>query len=205
MNFKLKTLNQLLLISLGSVMLLACTKEHNDPLNAATNTSITAMQGVPGGVTSSVTTIVAKLYSIDYKKRSLVLQDDQGNKRSMKIDPQATNFDQIKKGDIVTVQVAEEMAIFMRDKGMPSDDGGATLAAKAPAGEKPAFVVSDTSEITAIVKAVDLAKHSATLQFADGSSKTVAVRPDIQLSPEAIGHQVVMRLTAAIALSVTPQ
>lgn len=205
MNFKLKTLNQLLLASLGSVMLLACASEHSDPLNAATSSSAVVVQGVPGGVTTNITTVVATVSSIDYQKRSVVLQDDQGNKRTLKVGAQATNFDQVKKGDIVTVQVAEEMAVFMRDKNAPSDDGSAGLLAKAAAGEKPAFVVADTSEVSAVVKAVDVAKHTATLQFDDGSSKTIAVRPDVKLSQDAIGHQVVMRVTTAMALSVTPQ
>jgi hypothetical protein len=55
---------------------------------------------------------------------------------------------------------------------------------------------------TATVTAIDLAQHTATLQFPDGTSKTIAVRPDVDLSKRKVGEQVVIRTTAAVAVSV---
>ena len=205
MNFTRKSFNQLLLISLSSALLMACTSQHADTLDAQTSSSATYIPGVPGGVTSNVMTIVATVSSIDYTKRSVTLEDEQGHKRTLQISPEATNFNQVKLGDKVTVKFAEEMAVFMGDAKAPAEDSGAALVAKAAEGEKPAILLADTRELTAVVKAVDLAKHSATLEFADGSSRTVAVRPDVPLSSDAVGRHVVIRITNAIALAVTPQ
>ena len=205
MNFTRKSFNQLLLISLSSALLMACTSQHADTLDAQTSSSAAYIPGVPGGVTSNVMTIVATVSSIDYTKRSVTLEDEQGHKRTLQISPEATNFNQVKLGDKVTVKFAEEMAVFMDDAKVPAEDSGAALIAKAAEGEKPAILLADTRELTAVVKAVDLAKHSATLEFADGSSRTVAVRPDVSLSSDAVGRHVVIRITNAIALAVTPQ
>ena len=205
MNFTRKSFNQLLLISVSSALLMACTSQHADTLDAQTSSTSAYIPGVPGGVTSNVMTIVAKVSSIDYTKRSVTLEDEQGHKRTLQISPEATNFNQVKVGDKVTVKFAEEMAVFMGDAKALAEDSGTALVAKAAEGEKPAILLADTRELTAVVKAVDLAKHSATLEFADGSSRTVAVRPDVSLSSDAVGRHVVIRITNAIALAVTPQ
>ena len=205
MNFTRKSFNQLLLISLSSALLMACTSQHADTLDAQTSSSAAYIPGVPGGVASNVVTIKAAVNSIDYTKRSVTLEDEQGHKRTLQISPEATNFNQVKVGDKVTVKFAEEMAVFMSDAKVPAEDSGAALVAKAAEGEKPAILLADTREVTAVVKAVDLAKHSATLEFADGSSRTVAVRTDVPLSSDAVGRHVVIRITNAMALAVTPQ
>jgi len=40
------------------------------------------------------------------------------------------------------------------------------------------------------------------MQFSDGSTQVVAVRPDVDLSKATIGTEVVIRKTAAIAMAV---
>jgi hypothetical protein len=46
------------------------------------------------------------------------------------------------------------------------------------------------------------ADHRATLQFEDGSTKTVAVRPDVDLNKRKVGDKVVIRITEALAIRV---
>jgi hypothetical protein len=205
MNRTHKARKQLLLISLSSALLMACTTQHADTLDAQAHSSAAYTPGVPGGVISKVLTIVAKVSNIDYSKRSVTLEDAQGHKRTLQISPEASNFEQVKVGDQVTVKFVEEMAVAMADAQAPAEDSGAALVAKAAEGEKPAILLADTRELTAVVKAVDLAQHSATLEFADGSSRTVAVRPDVALSSDAVGRHVLIRISNAMALAVTPQ
>ena len=112
------------------------------------------------------------------------------------------NVTSLKVGDHVIVEAAEEMAVYMREKNAPNTDGTASIAAKAAPGEKPGALFAETTEMTATVTAIDLNKHTATLKFADGSSKTGAVRPDVTLNKNQIGRQVVFRLTSAMAITV---
>jgi hypothetical protein len=197
------TLAALTLLSFASVPLISCTAapEAEVPASTASITSAT-VPGVPGGVSTAVITVSARVTAIDYKQRSVTLVDEHGEKKSLLVGPEAINFDQVKVGDMVNVAYAEELVVYLREKGEPSQDGAAGMMARAPKGNKPEGVIANTVEITAVVKSIDLKKHTATLKFPDGSMHTVAVRPDVDLTKAKIGAEVVIRTTSAIAISV---
>lgn len=198
------TLATLTVLSLTSAAIISCTSApENDQLSSNVSVTQAQVKGVPGGVTTAVAQMTAKVSDIDYKKRSVTLQDEKGNKRTLQVGPEAINFEQVKVGDVVKVAYAEELVVYLRGKGDPAkDDGAASMIARAPEGNKPAVLIADTAEITAVVKAIDLKAHSATLQFPDGSMHTVAVRPDVDLKKAKIGQEVVIRTTSAVALTV---
>ena len=56
--------------------------------------------------------------------------------------------------------------------------------------------------VTAKVTAIDLKQHKATLQFPDGTTKTVRVRKDVDLTKRQVGEEVVIRATEAVAIVV---
>lgn len=74
------------------------------------------------------------------------------------------------------------------------------LVALTPFGAKPGGVIASTRQLIAEVTSLDVAKHQATLQFADGNTKTVTFRPDLDLAQRKVGKQVVIRLTESLAL-----
>ncbi len=84
----------------------------------------------------------------------------------------------------------------------PPSDSAITVVALAPKGAKPGGIVADTMQITAKVTAIDLMCHKATLQFPDGSTRTVAVRNDVDLTQRKVGEHVVIRTTGTLAISV---
>lgn len=203
MRYTIKSLGKAMLVSLGVALLPACQADDAAQLPPPSTSGVSVFEpGVPGGVNTNVTKVTALVTAIDYKERTITLKNNMGETRTLKMGPAATNFNQIKTGDHVVVTVAEELAIYMREKNTPDSDGAASLIAKAPTGEKPAALFANTVEMTGIVKAVDLAKHTATLQFEDGTSKTVAVRPDVTLNKNQIGQKVVFRMTSAMAITV---
>jgi len=65
--------------------------------------------------------------------------------------------------------------------------------------------MAETVQVTAKVTALDLKGHKATLQFPDGSTKTVAVRKDVDLTQQKLGEEVVVRCTEAVAITVAKQ
>ena len=66
---------------------------------------------MPGGMVADVMEIRAQVVAIDYKARTVSLKGPQGNVHTLKIPPQAKNFDKVKKGDDVVVRYTEAMAI----------------------------------------------------------------------------------------------
>ncbi|SDG31766.1 hypothetical protein SAMN05216603_101254 [Pseudomonas benzenivorans] len=194
------------LLALGATLLTACSSQAPDePLEGDVSTSQITVEGVPGGVSTVVEKISAVVTAIDYDKRSFTLEDEAGHRRAVQAGPEMINFPQLKVGDKVYATIALEQLVFLGEPGEATQHGAAGLLATAPAGAKPGMLLADTLEVTAVVKAFDTAQHTATLEFADGSHKTVAVRPDVQLKPEYLGRQVVIRLSTALAIRVEAQ
>ena len=119
--------------------------------------------------------------------------------------PEMINFPQLKVGDKVNATVVLEQMVYLREPGAPNTDGGAGVIATAPAGSKPGMLVADSVEVTAVVKGIDPVLQTATLEFADGSRKTVKVRPDVQLKTEHLNRQVVIRLSSALVIRAQAQ
>lgn len=158
--------------------------------------------GVPGGLLVGTYRETATVTGIDKEKRKVTLVTPNGTMGTFKAGPDVVNFDQIQIGDQVNATVTQELAVFVRKTGEPSSDGGATTVALAPVGAKPGALIADTVEVTAKVSSIDLKQHKATLQFPDGTSKTFKVRPDVELTTESVGQEVVIRTTDALAISV---
>ena len=159
-------------------------------------------QGVPGGAVVQTYELSATVASIDKASRRLTLLSSDGIKQTVKVGPEAINFDQIKVGDQLKVTVAEELVVYVAGKGETPSNAAAQVVALAPKGAKPGGIMADTIQVTAKVTAIDLEHRKATLQFEDGSSRTVAVRPDVDLAKRKVGDKVVIRTTEALAITV---
>lgn len=191
-----------------AVSLTACVTAapESTTLTGQATGAVAYQQGVPGGTVTTVSTLVATVAAVDYKKRTVTLLDEHGNRKTLMVGPEATNFDQVKKGDIVKLAVIDELLVYLREKDGPRSDGTGGMVAKAPAGEKPAVVAAESTEMTAVVKAVDLEKHTATLQLPGGRQQVVNVRQDVKLDKKQLGREVVFRMSQAMAISVeTPE
>ena len=125
-----------------------------------------------------------------------------GIKKTLKAGPEVINFEQIQVGDQLKVTATEELVVYVAGEGETPADGGAQLVALAPKGAKPGALMAETTRVTAKVTAIDSNQHKATLQFEDGTTRTVAVRPDVDLSKRKVGDSVVIRITEALAIQV---
>ena len=140
--------------------------------------------------------------AINHEARTATLLMPDGEKLPVTVGPEAVNFDQVKVGDRVKAVVQEELVVYVGDETSAAGDGSAALATRAAKGEQPGGMVAETMRTTATVTAVDLEAHTATLQFEDGSTETVDVRPDVELTSESVGAKVVFEITKVVAISV---
>ena len=164
--------------------------------------AIAATPGVPGGVAVQTYELTATVAAIDPAARKVTLVNAEGIKQTVKVGPEAINFDQIRLGDRLKVTVTEQLLVYVAGEGETSSDGGAQVVALAPKGAKPGGVLAETTQVTARVTAIDIEHRKATLQFEDGTTRTVAVRPDVDLSKRKVGDKVVIRVTEALVLTV---
>jgi hypothetical protein len=190
--------------ALSSAALLALASCSSTPSTPAVESaSVTSFQeGVPGGVVVETHKMTVIVTAIDPATRKVTLIAPDGKQTTVKCGPYVINFDQIRVGDQLKVTVAEEFVAYLAEAGAPPSDGAATTVVLAPKGAKPGGVIADTVQVTAKVTAIDLKKHKATLQFPDGSARTVAVRRDVDLTRRHVGEEVVIRITDALAIRV---
>ena len=92
--------------------------------------------------------------------------------------------------------------VYVAGEGETPSDSAAQLVALAPKGAKPGGIMAATTKVTARITAIDAEHRKATLQFEDGTTRTVAVRPDVDLAKRKVGEIVVIRATEELAIAV---
>jgi hypothetical protein len=163
--------------------------------------------GKPGIVVTDVSVAKATVDAIDYDKRTVTLKGPEGKTLTLKVDKNAKNFDQVKKGDQVTAQYYESIAVFVRKAGDQPSAAGLDTVQVAPPGQKPAAIAVNTAELTAKVEAIDYKKRTLTLKGPEGNTKTLKIDKSVKKFKNIKqGDDVVVRLTEAVAISVqSPQ
>ena len=144
----------------------------------------------------------ATVAAINFDTRKVTLLFSDGHQTTYKADKQVVNFDQIKVGDQVKATVIEELAVFLGKTKAQLSAGAGAAVALAPKGARPGIVMADTAEVTATVTAVDAETRTVSLQFVDGTRKTVKVGNSVDLSKVGPGDSVTAQLTEAIAILV---
>jgi len=158
--------------------------------------------GVPGGVVVNTLDLTARVEVIDKVNRTATLLREDGSRFTVKVGPEAINFDQVKVGDWVNLTATEELVVYLNAAGAAQNDELAALVALSPKGGKPGGLVAETAQITGTILAIDPTNYTATLQLEDGSIKTFPVSKDVDLLKRYVGEQVVFRFTKMMAISV---
>lgn len=191
-------------------MLNACSTtsstETVSPPPAPEGSSTAAIEeGVPGGVFVNTVEVSAKVTAIDADNRKVTLLGPDGEEETVKVGPEAVNFDQVRVGDMVKVMLTEELVVFLDEAGAAAPDGAAAMVSLAPKGTQPGGIVAEAVQVTGTITEIDQANRTATLQFENGSTETFPVRDDIDLSQREVGEKVVFQVTEMIAITVEKQ
>jgi phage baseplate assembly protein gpV len=205
MKTKIQILGLAALLPAAMLALTSCSSTESQiepPATMAASKTVAFEPGVPGGVMVEKFKESATVTAIDPATRKVTLVKTDGTKTSFVAGPEVANFAQLAVGDQVKATVTDRGSLFVPKAGESAADLAAGVLALAPLGEKPGGVMADTVQFTAKVTAVSLWHHTATLQLPDGSSKTFKVRPDVTLTKDTVGTEVVIRTTQAIAVSV---
>jgi hypothetical protein len=192
-----------LFMALAAVVLTlsACSSTTYAPIDDRAQAA-TFEKGVLGGTVVETYDLTATVSAIDASPRKVTLAAPDGTKTVVTCGPNVINFDQIGVGDVVKAKVTAELTVAMANAATPPTDSGAAMVALTPKGSKPGGVMAVTQQYTATITALNLKKHQATLRFPDGTSRTFAVRKDVDLTARKVGEEVAFRVTAAMALSI---
>ncbi|SNX28575.1 hypothetical protein SAMN06295945_0907 [Polynucleobacter meluiroseus] len=142
---------------------------------------------------------------IDKKTRTIYFKNKEGVSQ-FTAGPEITNFNQIKKGDHLSVTYSMSVAIELiktKSDGIRSkvETESASIAKK---GEKPAQTISNTTTIIADIVNVDQTKNLVSVKGPSGKITVVAVKNPALMTDIKAGEQVKVVYTDAMAAAITP-
>ena len=161
-------------------------------------------------VDAAVTDNIFQLYEgtvskIDKKTRTIFFKNSEGESKFV-AGPEIKNFDQIKKGDRLSVTYELAVAIELiktKSDGIRSKvETSSETASKA--GDKPSRTISNTTTIIADIVAVDRAKKLVSVKGPSGKVTVVTVKNPQLLADVNVGEQVKVVYFDAMAASITP-
>ncbi|MBK1828041.1 hypothetical protein [Haloferula rosea] len=190
-------ISHLLAATLTTSALVSCTS-----IEGVTETTADVREGVPGGHVVETTTIQATVTGIDARKRELTLVSPKGRKSTIKVGSEVSNFDQIQIGDQLKITLTEETVLRMIKPNENLKEFSEFTGEIPGQGRKPGLKASGDYQVIATVSAIDTKRRKATLEFSDGTTRKVKVRPDIDLTQHQVGDKVLIRLTETVAVRI---
>jgi hypothetical protein len=166
------------------------------------NTSTVYRLGVPGGTWLESYRIPVTVAAIDTASRKMTLIASDNSRNTFTAGPDFKGFDQLRVGDQVQAAVARELVVFMRQHGLPPEADTSAAKALIKDSEQSGLLQADTVEKTARVTAINPEQGEATLQFADGTTRKITVRRDVNLRKFKGGEEVVIRTRSAVVLNL---
>ncbi len=153
--------------------------------------------------TSQSETFTAQVVSVDQGTREVILLGSEGNTISFVAGEEVRNLAQVEAGDIVTVEMVQNLSIEVYDApGVAPTENELTAEERAAPGDKPGITTFDVQVISATVVAIDLEDDTFKLQWPDGSIEKFTARDPDNLRKAAIGDLVVITQTDRVSISV---
>ncbi len=140
--------------------------------------------------------------SIDAAARTLVLKRANGALASFKAGPEIRRFNELKAGDQIMSTVTDNCTIFVVKGKMTPSAAAKQAVVRAPEGQRPGGIIVNAVNITATVLDVDLEARRVLLQYGPDQTKSVKVRPTVDLGKVAVGDTVLVRGTETISIMV---
>lgn len=158
-------------------------------------------------VVSETVKATAAVKAVDYDKRLITLQGQDGKAFTVEAGPEVKRLKEIKAGDTVVVQYTQALAAELKKAGAPSSVGVKEDVARAKASEAPGVKGTREVKATVTIDAVDLKNNIVTFTGPQGNVNIVAVqRPQMRefLKTLKAGDKVDLTFTEAVAVSVEP-
>jgi hypothetical protein len=156
------------------------------------------------GTLDRASTVTAEVQSIDLQARTVVLKQEGREPITLKVGPQARNLPQVRVGDSVSIDYFERLAVKLHKAGASAQPGATMVenVARTPLGEKPGGTIAKQVTVVAPVVAIDAPKLLVTLRGVEGNLVEHKVRDARLLDGVAVGDNVELTYTEAVAIAV---
>ncbi|MCW8925219.1 MAG: hypothetical protein OQJ84_03100 [Xanthomonadales bacterium] len=148
-------------------------------------------------------TITAVVEAINHETREVTLRGPQGNTVSFVASEEARNLGQVSVGDIVVAEYTQSVTIdVVAGDGSAPGAGELEVAGRTEEGEMPGVAAMNAVVIQASVEEINLEANTFKLKGPSGEITEYTARDPENLKKAAVGDNVIITLTEAIALSV---
>lgn len=144
----------------------------------------------------------ATVASVDATKREITLALDNGDSFAFIAGPDMVNFDKLKGGEKLDVDISEELSFFVTTVSGEPQRTDTVDAVRAPKDGKPGAFIERRVVASAVVEAIDHAKRTATLRGAR-RTVTIEVAGDVKNFEQVkVGDRVFMEFIQSILVSL---
>lgn len=172
-------------------------------LAVSVTTLSTTQAQAQGAAAANVIEVTGTVAVIDKENRTLTLIDGEGGARNISAPKDAKNFDQIKKGDTMTIGYMESIEVFLAEPGTEPAVEATEAVERSEKGELPAGAVAQAVQASAKITAIDKEKRMLTLVTEDGSEVQKEVAPDIAaFDTLKVGDTIAVRISRMLAVEV---
>jgi len=153
---------------------------------------------------ASLITLSATVTAIDQATREVTLVDAEGNSVVITAGEDVKNLAQVEVGDQLDVAYYESITFEKLAPGEAAAKvAAATAMGTAEPGAKPGAAAKSELAFVATVEAIDKDAETVDLKGPEGNTKTVKVNDPANLDKVAVGDELLITLTRAIAVTVS--
>jgi len=156
------------------------------------------------GASASAASGIVSVQAIDYTNRTVVLDRPDGVILTIKVGPDAVNFNRVKVGDSLMTTTSESFVAYLVKPGVSPDSITNYLASTAPPDSAPGGVIIRNVDYNAKILVLDYATRLVVLQYGKDQARQIQVGPGVNLQELHVNDDVFIRTTEAIAVAVTP-
>ena len=161
-------------------------------------------QDRPGGAMIQAVSVTATVESIDYKTRQVTLKGPKGGLTTFIAGDEVKRLNDIKKGDQVTFDYAEGVAIDVQKATEAPKMVQTQSIQRAKSTEKPGATVETVGFLTARVEAIDYKTRKVTLSLPEGQDLHFTAGDQVKrLNEVKKGDEVVVQYMQKLTIKVT--
>ena len=165
-----------------------------------------AATGIDKGVVSTDYIVVsATVEAIDYERRTITLKGPGEKTVTLKASKKVKYLDEIKKGDLVTAEYLDAVAVIVRKPDGKSSPGYINEVTVTPRGKESGGLPVDTVEVLGTVEAIDQDNRTVTFKGPDGITLTYKADKRVtRLKYIQKGDKVYIKATEPLAVKIKP-
>ena len=148
--------------------------------------------------------VSATVTAVNPTTREIALRTATGEALTLTATPDMRNFDQIKPGDVATMQIFGTVAVRMADRSTPNETNTFALLGRAPEGARPGAILGKVTTTTVRFVSYDPSTFQAVIVLPDGDQMTVPVQPGMRAFAAARtpGERIEVMISDTVAMFV---